>query len=427
MKPKFYVPSCLRAFQGFFVKDIKDWQEERRVEVHLEREVDKKQTCHRCRQDLDKYHDQYRLRVKHLQMMGWQVDIIFFREKRYCDNCKKIRSEHIEWLCPANPHTSMELSWWLNRLTEVTSVLSASRLESIDKKTCYRVDKYVLKRLFQGYKIPDITKIAVDEVYARGKKQQKEGETRDDLFLTVVIDLKTKKVIWVSQSRRKEALDKFFEFLGEAACNKIEAVATDQHDGYGASVRENCKNATQIWDRFHLVQNFNKALNEDRKVELSNIDPKGEMEDLMNGKYRYIFLTKAENRTKKDQRHIQDVMRLNRKMTKLEMIKEHFHKMFDCNTAEEAQVMLNEIYQWSFDANAGNIWKWVKDIREKKIFWNYWKYKVSTGISEGMNRVIKGLKWQAYGYKDMAYFALKILQKCGYLNSRYHGNVLPVI
>ena len=33
---------------------------------------------------------------------------------------------------------------------------------------------------------------------------------------------------------------------------------------------------------------------------------------------------------------------------------------------------------------------------------------------------IKGLKWQAYGYKNMAYFALKIMQKCGYLNHRYH-------
>ena len=54
----------------------------------------------------------------------------------------------------------------------------------------------------------------MDEVYARGKKQQKEGETRDDLFLTVVVDLKTHKVIWVSQSRRKEALDAFFEILG---------------------------------------------------------------------------------------------------------------------------------------------------------------------------------------------------------------------
>ncbi|MSP19803.1 MAG: hypothetical protein EXR74_09575 [Bdellovibrionales bacterium] len=43
----------------------------------------------------------------------------------------------------------------------------------------------------------------------------------------------------------------------------------------------------------------------------------------------------------------------------------------------------------------------------------------TTGVAEGINRVIKGLKWQAYGYKDMECFKLKILQKCGYLNYRY--------
>jgi hypothetical protein len=36
--------------------------------------------------------------------------------------------------------------------------------------------------------------------------------------------------------------------------------------------------------------------------------------------------------------------------------------------------------------------------------------------------VIKGIKWQAYGYKDMTYFALKILQKAGFLNSKYAMN-----
>jgi hypothetical protein len=44
----------------------------------------------------------------------------------------------------------------------------------------------------------------------------------------------------------------------------------------------------------------------------------------------------------------------------------------------------------------------------------------------GINRAIKGLKGQAYGYKNMAYFALKIMQKCGYLNHRYFFTKLAV-
>ena len=87
--------------------------------------------------------------------------------------------------------------------------------------------------------------------------------------------------------------------------------------------------------------------------------------------------------------------------------------------------MMADCYQWAYDARAWNVWKWIASIREEQRLWNYFKYKVTTGLSEGINRVIKGLKWQAYGYKDMAYFALKILQKAGYLNSRFHYQKLP--
>ena len=427
MKPKFYVPACLRNFQGFFVRDIKEWISEQRVEIHLEQNSDSPRVCHICGSELGSYHDQYRVKAKHLKMMGWQVEVVFYREKRFCQYCKKTRSQKIDWLCPSQPHTTLDLAWWLNRLTEVTSVLAVSRLESIDKKTCYRVDKYILRRLLQGYKIPKVTRISVDEVYARGTKQLKEGETRDDLFLTIVVDLKTHKVIWVSHSRKKDALDEFFQLIGKQACKEIEVVACDQHDGYAASVGEHCPNATLVWDRFHLVQNFNDALSADRREELERIDPEGEMGDLMNNKYRHKFLTKATNRSSKDQRHIEEVCRLNKKMSILEIIKERLHDFFESENVDEAEMILAEVYEWAFDAKAWNIWKWIKNIRHQSTLYNYFKYRVTTGLSEGINRVIKGLKWQAYGYKDMAYFALKILQKCGYLNSRYHGSVLPAI
>lgn len=73
----------------------------------------------------------------------------------------------------------------------------------------------------------------------------------------MVVDINTHKVIWVSGSRRKEALDEFFKIIGPENCKKIEVVATDQHTAYAASVEEYCPQATLVWDRFHLVQKFN--------------------------------------------------------------------------------------------------------------------------------------------------------------------------
>lgn len=422
MEPKadLYIPQVFRSFQGFDIKDIKEWREERRMELILESKAEREHFCCRCGCNLGKQDGRYWLRSHHMRVMGWTVVVCFWREKRYCPNCNKIRSEAIGFICATTPHATEELAWWINRLTEITSVLAVSRLESIDKMTCYGVDKYILTRLLQGYRIPKVTAISVDEVYARSRKQMKEGEDRDDLFLTVIVDSNTHKVIWVSMSRKKESLDEFFSLIGEEACKEIRVVATDQHASYAASVTQFCPQAVVVWDKFHIVQKFNEALNEDRMAELKEIDPEGQMGDLMNGKYRYIFLTKADNRNVADTRHVEEVHRLNKKMVQLEIIKEHFHKMFNCANQDDAKIMMAECYQWAWDAKANNLWTWINSIRDEQRLWNYFTHRVTTGVSEGINRAIKGLKWQAYGYKDMAYFKLKILQKCGYLNSRFY-------
>ncbi len=417
-----YLPYIFRCFQGFRTKDVKEFRDEQRLEIHLESESDRVRLCNCCGHKLEAIKDRYHVKAKHVRAMGWLVEVCFFREKRHCCNCKKVRSEWIDWICPTSPHMTMELCWWINRLSEITTVLQVSKLESVDKMSCYKVDKYILQRLLQGYEIPSVTHISVDEVYARSAKQQKKNETRDDLFLTVIIDHRTRKVIWVGHSRRKEALDTFFEVIGKDACEKIEVVTCDQHKGYAESVQQYCPQADLVWDRFHLVQNFNEALNEERKSEWDGqkgINGDKAVDDLLAGKFRYIYLTKAKNRSKKDQWHIDEVMKTNKQICYMEIIKEHFHKMFDEQDETTALEMLNQCYEWSYAIKAKKLVTFFWNLLGRKELINYFRHRITSGISEGVNRAIKTLKWVAYGYKDMNYFALKIMQKCGYLNSKY--------
>lgn len=418
------VPRFLDSFQGFSVKDIKEYISDQRVEIYLEKKQETKNLCCRCCEPLGHYHDRYRRKVKHLKLFNFTVTVHFFTEKRFCANCNKIRSELIEWLCPTTPHITMDLAWCINRLTEIATVRQVSILKSVDKMTCYKIDKYILSRLLQGYSIPDVTHIAVDEVYARGPRQQKNDETRDDLFFTVIVDLRTHKVIWISQSRRKEALDTFFEIIGPVACEKIQVVATDQHAGYGASVAQYCKKASLVWDRFHLVQNFNNLINDERKSESERVRGREHYGSLLTGKNKWIFLKKSSSRSKKEVAHINEVMVLNDRLAKLEIIKERFHQMFDCQSREAAELVMYEVYQWACNINAWAIAKYFISLQAANEFWNYFEHRYTTSVVEGINRGIKTLKWVAYGYKDMAYFALKIMQKFGYLNHRYALNWL---
>lgn len=418
-KVSIYVPQCFKTFQGFSVKDIKEFRSRQHMELILESNPDRVSLCNVCGLKLGAVHDRYWVSAKHLRAFGWTVTVGFFRYKRHCTNCKKVRSEWIDFLSPTSPHITMELSWWLSRLSEISTVMQVAKLESIDKMACYKVDKHILQRLLQGYKIPDVTHISVDEVYARSSVQLREGENREDLFLTVIIDHRTHKVIWVSQSRRKEALDTFFEMIGTDACKKIRVVTCDQHKGYAESVAQYCPSADLVWDRFHLVQSFNEALNEERRKVWQEVQGTSD-HGYLSGKYKYLYATKANNRSTRDREIILQVIGENKKVAQMEMIKERFHRMFELSgSAEDGMNELALCYEWSVMINAKHLAKYFWSLLDRKEVKNYFTHRLTSGVSEGVNRAIKTLKWVAYGYKDMVYFALKIMQKCGYLNSRY--------
>lgn len=178
-----------------------------------------------------------------------------------------------------------------------------------------------MKRMLARYKIPKIRNVSVDEVYER-KKPKFEGESRDERFFTVISDLQTWKVIWVSEGRSKEALNLFFILIGPDACKQIEVVAANMFEGFAASVKNHCKNATLVWDRFHVMKIFEEAVNETRK-DLHAEQPQGsELHRLTRGKYRFMFVKKAVRRTQEESAHIDDVLKANEYFAKLELIKD---------------------------------------------------------------------------------------------------------
>ncbi len=66
-----------------------------------------------------------------------------------------------------------------------------------------------------------------------------------------------------------------------------------------------------------------------------------------------------------------EVFKKNERMCKLEIIKEHFHKVFDSETWAEAYALLAECYQWALDINAKHVIDWIVSIRNDPRFENY--------------------------------------------------------
>lgn len=405
-------------FSGFVVKDFKEFLSEGRIEIHLTAKTTRKRNCHRCNEVLTGYSGQHKMKIESLPIMGFRTFVYFWREKGFCHNCKKHRSEKIYFLSDLTPHLTKDYAWWLGKLCEVAPVSRMAELHHQSDSTLWRLDFARMKEMLSRYKIPEVRRISVDEVYAQNKR--KRGQSRDDQFFTVITDLETRRVIYVTDSRRKEALDAFFKIIGPAACSKVDVVACDQHDAYAASVREYCKNATLVWDRFHIMQQFEIAVNETRKELHGQLYRDDNAKHLSMGRYRYIFLKKSDRRTKEETQHMNEVISANREFSALEIIKERMMSFFDERSEWDAEKIFREVGTWIYDMNFYSLKKWYDNLSKHwDTLKNYFRYRVTSAVSEGHNNVIKMLKRRAFGYRNMAYFKLKILQVCGYLNSRF--------
>lgn len=414
-------------FSTFKVKHVSMPKEDNGIlRIQLVKRADSIPLCYRCASPLTRCHSFKRCQVEDLPVLEHKVLLNFRRAKGHCGQCGKIRMEVIEFLSSCNPKMTSRLAFLMYKFCEIAPVSRMAEVLKRNQMSLWRNDLLMLETQYKHYKIPILRRISVDEVYA--KAHHEEDENHLDRFFTIITDLNTHKVVGVEPSRRKEALDSFFKKIGPERCALIEAVATDEHDDYLRSVEEHCPNAIHILDRFHLMRHFEEALNETRKLLLKML-PQPTVRKLAKGKFRYIFLKRDEKRTAEEKSHMEQVMKDNEAFTKLELIKERMITFFDAHDENEAIEIFNEIEAWAKESGFPPIKKFCAKLKKKWAYIaNYFMCKISTGVSEGLNNSIKALKRRAYGFKNMNYFMLKIMQVCGLMSSRYldlSGNWTP--
>jgi transposase len=226
-----------------------------------------------------------------------------------------------------------------------------------------------------------------------------------------------KKVIWVSQGNNRESLDQFFRVLGSDRCQKIETVAKDLHHSYAVSCREYIPQATEVADPFHVVQRLNQAIDESRK-ELSVGSVLKVSKRRMISNLQWILRYKQENMRPHQLQSLDKLEQINKPLYQAYLHKEAFYEFFAHKPSEMRQAE-SFLVHWIVDAykiGLKGLTEFAQYIqRNTQILLNAVKTQRSSAISEGINRKISVIKSMAYGYRNIQYFMLKILQRCGVL------------
>ena len=266
--------------------------------------------------------------------------------------------------------------------------LAASTVRAIDQRYLERWDA---KR-----RQSPLRQMGVDEIY-RGKKGK---------FLTVVCNLETAEPLWFGRERKKETLDDFFRSqLVSRQRKRVEAACVDMWEPFRLSLQEWAPGCRIIYDKFHIIQHANDAVDEVRRAELFRKGRK--MRDLIKGK-KWLLLSRWRNLAPRQRGVLNRLFQLNRRVFKAYMLKESLERLWDYR------------YEGAMVKYLGN---WVDQLRWQRLpsfqklaamlikhldgILNYCRTKVRFGVVEAVNGNIRILINRGRGYQNLRYLLLK--------------------
>ena len=382
----------LYNFEGFSFNEI---CKEDSVIIHLKKKG-KTGICPICNKKRRKVIEIRKRKIRDFNILNEKCYILFDAYRISC-KCGYRSMEKLDFVLP-NEMITKRFSEHIFQLCEKMTLKDAAKFAMVDWRTAKRIDKQILKEKFKDLNNINPTRIGVDEIaHEKGHK-----------YLTIVRDI-DKGVIWVGDKRKEETMNQFFTELGKEKTQLITVAVMDMWDPFIKSVKENTK-AEIVFDKFHISKKINEALDNIRKKEFSKADFE---ERKRMKKKRFLILSRDKNLNNEKREELRTLLEINKNLQVAYILKEQILDIFDEKSKENA---LLRIEKWKENVINAQVEELRKVIKMMDTYFygieNYFTHHVTNGASEGYNNKINIIKRRAYGFKDIEYFKLKILQSC---------------
>jgi transposase len=344
-----------------------------------------------------KFQDAYDSNERAVRDLPWSefkttVHIEVYRVK--CPDCG-VRIEKVP-LLPSKAPFSRRFEDAVGQACESAPVRQVARRFGLAESTVRAIDVRYLERWAAGRRQPALRQMGVDEIHL-GKKQK---------FLTVVCNLETAEPLWFGRERKQETLDVFFrEELSARQRRGIEAACVDMWEPYRLSIEQWAPNCRMVYDKFHVMQHANQAIDEVRRAEFFRKG--GRWRGLVKGK-RWLLLSRWVNLTAGKRQELNQLFALNRKVFKAYLLKESLDRLW---TYHYEGAMLNYLRRW-IDQLRWQRLKPFQRLAEMLLdhldgILNYCRTKLPLGVVEAVNGNIQSLLRRGRGYKNLRYLLLK--------------------
>jgi transposase len=354
----------------------------------------RKVVCSGCGRRVSEIREVYEREVRDLACFEYQTTVVLELYRVRCPECG-VKTEKVEQL-PSKAPFSKRFEEAVGQACESAAARQVARRLELASSTVRAIDLRYLERWAAGRRKPALRQMGVDEIYL-GKKQK---------FMTVVSNLETVEPLWMGPERKKETLDEFFRTqLQKRQRREIEAICVDMWKPYGLSLEQWAPQGRIVYDKFHVLQYAQQAVDEVRRAEFFRQG--GRKRELVKGK-RWLLLSRWVNLGPGQKRQLNQLFHLNRRVMKAYLLKESLDRLW---SYRYEGAMLRYLQSWidqlrwqrlkSFEKLAGMLLDHLDGIL------NYCRTKVPLGVVEAVNGNLKSLLRRGRGYKNLRYLLLK--------------------
>ena len=340
-------------------------------------------------------------RIWHSLPIGLKPTIIVAHLHRLsCHSCGLTRLESLEVADPRKGYTRAFCRYVVEMARHMTKSAIAAKLKFVGWNTIKAIITDDLNKRLKRRRLNKVRFIAIDEMAVR----------KGHRYLTNVVDLETGAVIYSVEGRDTECLRPFFTKIKRSRKARLQAIAVDMSSAYLKAIELYAPAGVKIiHDRYHLVANMNRVLDEIRRDEYRR--KSGAEKTVMKGS-RYLLLAAFENVYDDEGKYsrLEALLGLNETIHKAYLLKEDLRMFWEQGCRRDAQQFIKTWLKEARSMENSHLDKMANMIENHtEQILNHYDYPISTGPLEGINNKIKVLKRAAYGFRDMEYFKLRIL------------------
>lgn len=288
---------------------------------------------------------------------------------------------------------------YASRLCQFMPVTRVADLIAVSDSVVRRWDQRILELDLPEPCLDNLAVLLVDEK-SIGKRHQ---------YVTLVMNGVTGELLHMAEGKKKESFESFFEQLTDSQKASIEAVGMDRSGSYYEVVREHLPKADIVFDRFHLMQNYNDVIDDVRREAWREADE--EHKSIIKGQ-RYILFKNPENRTDEDNQKLQEVLEINSDLCTLEILKTDLRRLWCFQYRAWAERWLTRWVDWAVESQIPPLQRFARGLlKAKDEVLNYCKHRITSGRLEGFNNLVSRIIHRGCGIKNTDYLYAKLRQE----------------